>query len=113
MLTQQQLRLLTDLEGFTQTDSFEINLCGWMGTTFSFSFSANYTTHQSQQQAFCNRSWADGTAMSHDGSNTMNYSIVWMSPKKRAGVLIATNISYDGLNLDLDKVVAFMIRKHI
>eukprot|EP00938_MAST-03A_sp_MAST-3A-sp1_P004882 g4882.t1 len=63
--------------------------------------------------AFCNRSWADGTAMSHDGSNTMNYSIVWMSPKKRAGVLIATNISYDGLNLDLDKVVAFMIRKHI
>ena len=51
--------------------------------------------------------------MSHDGSNTMNYSIVWMSPKKRAGVLIATNISYDGLNLDLDKVVAFMIRKHI
>ena len=51
--------------------------------------------------------------MSHDGSNTMNYSIVWMSPKKRAGVLIATNISYDGLNLDLDKVVAFMIRKYI
>ena len=84
-----------------------------VGYVFSSLFKLYFSLKHHHEQAFCNRTWADGTAMSHDGSNTMNYSIVWMSPKKRAGVLIATNISYDGLNLDLDKVVAFMIRKHI
>jgi len=37
------------------------------------------------------RSWGDGTVYSHSGSNTMNYCMVWLSPKKDWAVLVATN----------------------
>jgi CubicO group peptidase (beta-lactamase class C family) len=61
----------------------------------------------------CNRTWADGLTLTHDGSNTMNHAIAWVSVKKKAGVLICTNISYDKIDSDLDSVVSEMIRKYI
>ncbi len=37
------------------------------------------------------RPWAGGRALNHTGSNTMNYSDVWMSPAKDFAVLVMTN----------------------
>jgi CubicO group peptidase (beta-lactamase class C family) len=37
------------------------------------------------------RPWAGGHALTHSGSNTMNFAIVWMAPIKDFAVLVATN----------------------
>ena len=37
------------------------------------------------------RPWAGGRALTHAGSNTMNFAIVWMAPAKDFAVLVATN----------------------
>ncbi len=38
-----------------------------------------------------NRSWAKGQAITHAGSNTMWYAVIWLAPKRNFGVLVATN----------------------
>jgi CubicO group peptidase (beta-lactamase class C family) len=38
------------------------------------------------------RPWAGGDAFTHAGSNTQNMAIVWMAPRRRFAVLIATNV---------------------
>jgi len=37
------------------------------------------------------RPWAGGRALTHAGSNTMNFALVWMAPAKDFAVLVATN----------------------
>ena len=37
------------------------------------------------------RGWAGGTVLTHAGSNTMNYCVVWMAPLVDFAVLICTN----------------------
>jgi len=37
------------------------------------------------------RSWGKGRVLTHAGSNTMWYAVVWASPKRRIAVLITTN----------------------
>ena len=37
------------------------------------------------------RDWAGGRALTHAGSNTQNYAIVWMAPLKDFAVLVMTN----------------------
>ena len=41
------------------------------------------------------RSWADGRTLTHDGTNTANHSVTWLSPGRGFAVLAVTN-SYDG-----------------
>lgn len=41
------------------------------------------------------RNWGGGQVLSHSGSNGKNYCVVWVAPKKRFAVLIATNIAGD------------------
>lgn len=38
------------------------------------------------------RPWAKGRALTHAGSNTMWYAVVWLAPEKDFGVLVATNL---------------------
>lgn len=38
-----------------------------------------------------NRPWAGGRALTHAGSNTQNFAIVWMAPAKDTAVLVMTN----------------------
>ncbi|MGE5297209.1 MAG: serine hydrolase domain-containing protein [Solirubrobacterales bacterium] len=61
----------------------------------------------------CNRDWAGGTALSHGGSNTMNYSIVWLAPRKDFAVLVATNRGGDGAAEGLDKLCGLLIKKFL
>ena len=62
------------------------------------------------------RSWAGGTALTHTGSNLFNFAIVWISPTKKKGVMVATNIG-DGKSRGkifkiLDGVVWQLIQAH-
>lgn len=58
------------------------------------------------------RDWADGVAINHSGSNTMNYAVVWAAPSKRLGVLVATNIAYDAVPAEIDQVVSTLIGEY-
>jgi D-alanyl-D-alanine carboxypeptidase len=59
------------------------------------------------------REWADGLALSHDGSNTMNYAKVWLAPEKRIGLAIATNSAGPKTNVLLSKLADWIIRTYI
>lgn len=37
------------------------------------------------------RDWGGGTVLTHAGSNTMNYAVVWAAPKRDLAVLVTTN----------------------
>ncbi|MEN6337861.1 MAG: serine hydrolase domain-containing protein [Phycisphaerales bacterium] len=59
------------------------------------------------------RPWAAGKALSHAGSNTMNYSVVWIAPEKNFAVLAATNRAGDGAPEGLDKICGMMITRFL
>ena len=62
------------------------------------------------------RSWAGGTALTHTGSNLFNFAIVWISPTKKKGVMVATNIgdgkTHGKIFKILDGVVWQLIQAH-
>jgi CubicO group peptidase (beta-lactamase class C family) len=58
------------------------------------------------------RDWAKGTVMTHAGSNTMNYFIVWIAPKIEFSVAAAANAAGPSVNKDLDQVVGKLVRRY-
>ena len=57
------------------------------------------------------RVWAGGRALTHNGSNTMWYMVIWLAPEKHFGVVAATNIAGRNAEKACDDVSAAMIRK--
>jgi len=58
------------------------------------------------------RGWAKGMVMTHAGSNTMNYFIVWVAPNIEFSVAAAANAAGPALNKDLDQVVGKLVQKY-
>ena len=59
------------------------------------------------------RPWADGQALTHAGSNTFNFCVAWVAPKKRFAALVATNTDSDDARKTCDAVVDALIREHL
>jgi CubicO group peptidase (beta-lactamase class C family) len=57
------------------------------------------------------RGWAGGTALTHAGSNTMWYVVMWLAPEKDFSVIAATNIAGPDAEQGCDEAVAAMIHK--
>ncbi len=57
------------------------------------------------------RDWADGTALMHNGSNTMWYIVMWLAPEKNFAVIAATNIAGTGAEQGCDDACVAMIHK--
>jgi hypothetical protein len=57
------------------------------------------------------RDWAGGTALMHNGSNTMWYIVMWLAPKKDFAVIAATNIAGDKAEKACDDAAVSMIDK--
>ncbi|HVU08107.1 MAG TPA: serine hydrolase domain-containing protein [Verrucomicrobiae bacterium] len=57
------------------------------------------------------RGWADGRALTHNGSNNMWYLVMWLAPEKDFSVIVATNIRKDDIPKGCDEVVGAMIKK--
>jgi D-alanyl-D-alanine carboxypeptidase len=62
------------------------------------------------------RSWANGRTLTHNGTNTGNFSVTWMAPGRGFAVLATTN-SYDGSATDrsaraMDALVGRLITWH-
>ncbi len=59
------------------------------------------------------RPWAGGTALSHNGTNTMNYAVMWLAPEKQFAAVAACNID-DGIGAKAcDDAVSFLIGKFL
>jgi CubicO group peptidase (beta-lactamase class C family) len=58
---------------------------------------------------FTEREWGGGTVLTHDGSNTMIYAVVWMAPTRDFAVLAATNQGGDEATKACDEVSAALI----
>lgn len=58
-----------------------------------------------------NRRWAGGRALTHAGSNTMWYAVVWLAPEKGFGVLVATNLGGGPAGQACDEVAAALISR--
>jgi CubicO group peptidase (beta-lactamase class C family) len=58
------------------------------------------------------RPWAEGEALSHAGSNTANYALVWASVKRQFAVLVVTNIGHDLVAGVCDQLTGALIEKY-
>ncbi|MEI7928130.1 MAG: hypothetical protein WCH40_06230, partial [Verrucomicrobiales bacterium] len=59
------------------------------------------------------RSWAGGTALTHNGTNTMNYAVMWLAPDKKFAAVAACNIDSWLGPLACDAAVSFLIGKFL
>jgi hypothetical protein len=57
------------------------------------------------------RRWAGGNALTHSGSNTMWFLVMWLAPEKNFAVIVATNIGGDKAVKGCDDVAGAMIAK--
>ena len=57
------------------------------------------------------RSWAKGVALTHNGSNTMNYFTVWIAPQLGLSMAIASNSAGGKVPETLDEVASGLVRK--
>ena len=56
------------------------------------------------------RPWAGGTTYTHAGSNTMNYAVIWVAPRKDFAVLVVTNQGGNDAATGTDEAAAALIR---
>jgi CubicO group peptidase (beta-lactamase class C family) len=56
------------------------------------------------------REWAGGTVLKHNGSNTMNFAVVWMAPKKGFAVVAACNQGGETAQKACDDVCTALIK---
>jgi CubicO group peptidase (beta-lactamase class C family) len=61
--------------------------------------------------AVTTRDWAKGTALNHNGSNTMNFFVVWIAPKTQFALAVASNAAGDSVPKVLDGVAAALVGK--
>jgi len=57
------------------------------------------------------RDWAGGTALMHNGSNTMWYVVMWLAPGNNFAVIAATNIAGPDAEQGCDDACVAMINK--
>ena len=59
------------------------------------------------------RSWGRGNVLTHTGSNTNNFAVVWLAPSINFAVVVCTNAGGAGVDADMDKVAAALITKFV
>lgn len=56
------------------------------------------------------RGWGGGKVLTHQGSNTMWYTTVWIAPKKHTALIIVTNVGGDIGVKATDEIAAFLTK---
>jgi CubicO group peptidase (beta-lactamase class C family) len=59
------------------------------------------------------RPWAGGRAITHAGSNTMFYVVIWMAPAKNSAVIVATNVGANEAFQGCDEAVGRLIEQYL
>jgi CubicO group peptidase (beta-lactamase class C family) len=59
------------------------------------------------------REWAGGTALMHNGSNTMWYAVMWLAPAKDLAFVAATNIAGKNAEKACDEAVSALVKRTV
>ncbi len=59
------------------------------------------------------RNWGGGRVLTHAGSNTMNFAVVWMAPLRDFAVLVVTNQGGDTAAKACDEAAAALLGLHL
>lgn len=59
------------------------------------------------------RPWAGGRALTHAGSNTLWYCVLWLAPERGFGVLAATNAAGESASKACDELCSALVRLHL
>ena len=59
------------------------------------------------------RAWSNGPALWHNGSNTMNYCLIWMAPGRKFGAIAVSNVGPDSGKGPCDSVIAKFIEEYL
>jgi CubicO group peptidase (beta-lactamase class C family) len=59
------------------------------------------------------RDWGGGTVLTHAGSNTLNYCVVWMAPRVDFAVLVCTNQGGSAAAKAVDEAAWTLIRHYL
>jgi CubicO group peptidase (beta-lactamase class C family) len=59
------------------------------------------------------RAWGGGKVLAHSGSNTTNYAIVWLAPKRNFAVLVCTNEGGEDAMKACDEAASALILYHV
>ncbi len=62
---------------------------------------------------FADRPWGGGTVLTHAGSNTMNYAVIWLAPRRDFAVLVVTNQGGEEAEKACDEAASAMIGLHL
>lgn len=65
--------------------------CLLKSETFALLHTAGFGGDYASGWVVTKRDWAGGKVFTHTGSNTMNFAVVWMAPKRDFAVLVASN----------------------
>jgi CubicO group peptidase (beta-lactamase class C family) len=57
------------------------------------------------------RGWAGGTALTHAGSNTMFFAVIWIAPAKDAAFVAATNCAGEDATKACDEAVSLLVSR--
>lgn len=57
------------------------------------------------------REWAGGAALTHAGTNTMWFAVIWVAPERDAAFVAVTNCAHGEADAACDEVVAGMVRR--
>jgi CubicO group peptidase (beta-lactamase class C family) len=60
-----------------------------------------------------NRSWANGRTLSHGGSNTLWYAVVWLAPARGFGVFAVTNVGGTAAAQATDDAATVLIQRYL
>jgi CubicO group peptidase (beta-lactamase class C family) len=63
--------------------------------------------------AVVERAWGGGTVLTHDGSNTNNYAVVWMGPMRNFAVMVACNQGKGKVAKACDEVCSKLIKRYL
>lgn len=59
------------------------------------------------------RSWAEGTVLTHAGSNTMFYAVIWIAPEKNFAVVVCANAGGDTAEKATDITASTLIHQYL
>jgi hypothetical protein len=59
------------------------------------------------------RAWAGGRTLTHAGTNTMWYAVMWVAPERDAAFVAATNAATEGATKACDAAVSALIQRHL
>lgn len=58
------------------------------------------------------RPWANGNALMHNGTNTMNFAVIWLAPHRNLGIAVVTNEGKRNADKATDEICAWLVKTH-